>query len=97
MRRCVLRAPPDVLSRGTWVRILIVLGVDIIAQHSFPAGSATTRSPSSFTSPTVRISRMTSTFEMRDWYFREGFLGRGKGAWSLCVMTFAESKRLMSG
>jgi hypothetical protein len=43
------------------MRILIVLSIDIIAGHSFQGGGATIRSPPSFTSPAIAISRKTST------------------------------------
>jgi hypothetical protein len=43
------------------MRILIVLSIDIIARHSSQGGGATIRSPPSFTSPTIGISRKTST------------------------------------
>jgi len=43
------------------MRILIVLSSDIIARHSFQGGGATIRSPPSFTSPAIAISRKTLT------------------------------------
>ena len=48
-------------DRVTEMRVLIVLSVGIIARHSFQGGGATIRSPPSFSSPAIGISRRAST------------------------------------
>ncbi|MEQ1680196.1 MAG: hypothetical protein ABL950_06305 [Nitrospira sp.] len=53
----MLLVSPD---RCTEMRILIVLSSDIIARYSFQGSGTTIRSPPSFTSPLIAISRKTS-------------------------------------
>ncbi len=50
----------DAVPRGTGVRIPIILRIDIIARYSFQGSGTTIRSPPSFTSPAIAISRKTS-------------------------------------